>query len=80
MQHNDLPAGKCNKESIKKHFIEKLNEFMKVRLKDSHIDTLEKGTSFGEIALLTNLKRTCTIKTENNCFFHTLKKSNLNEI
>lgn len=34
---------------------------------DEHIDKLHKGDMFGEIGLLTSIRRTCSVETTDNC-------------
>lgn len=38
------------------------------------INDLNKGSYFGEVALLTSLRRTCSVFTVSNCFFSVIKK------
>lgn len=44
------------------------------------IDVLTKGDLFGEIGVLTNLKRTASIISEDTCMFNSLSKKNLEKI
>ena len=41
---------------------------------EKHINILYQGDIFGEIGVLTNLNRTCTVKTRETCVFQTLNK------
>ena len=44
------------------------------------IQMLRDGDIFGEVALLTNLKRTCTVVTTSTCIFQTLTRNDLDAI
>lgn len=50
--------------------------------RDTHkkIDILTKGDLFGEIATLSNLRRTCSVTTRENCVFQTVSKFNMDRI
>ena len=42
---------------------------------ETPFNLLEQGQYFGEIALLSNHKRTCSVRSMNNCIFATLDRS-----
>jgi len=48
--------------------------------KDELIDKLNKGDMFGEIGLLTSIRRTCTIITTDSCLMVRLEEDGLNKI
>lgn len=47
---------------------------------ENPFDFLEEGSYFGEIALFSKFRRTCSIKTMNHCIFATLDRSVTQEI
>lgn len=48
--------------------------------KDVKIDILITGDMFGEVAALTNSKRTCTVATREGCVFQTLSRNSMDSI
>jgi len=44
------------------------------------IDILSKGDIFGEIAVLSNLRRTCSVETIDSCLFQTLRREDIDLI
>ena len=51
-----------------------------MRINGKLIQTLKKGSSFGEISLIYNCNRECTIKSIKDCYFWTLEKKNFKKI
>jgi CRP-like cAMP-binding protein len=47
---------------------------------DEHIDKLHKGDMFGEIGLLTSIRRTCTVETTDSCLMIKLNEDGLKNI
>ena len=44
------------------------------------ITILSDGDIFGEIGMLTNLRRTCSVVTQDTCVFQTLSSESMQEI
>jgi len=78
------------KKSLKKKKFNKVKELKeggaeedpedKYELKSEVIDRIEEGRYFGEISLITNLKRTCTIKTSVYSTIAYIHKDHFDEI
>ena len=51
-----------------------------VRINGKLIQTLRRGAAFGEISLIYNCNRECTVKTNTDCYFWTLEKKNFKKI
>lgn len=61
---------------------EELSESEEEDINDKHfckiINDLGHGSFFGEVALISNLRRTCTVYTISNCFFGVIDKQAFN--
>lgn len=44
------------------------------------INDLGQGSYFGEVGMMSNLRRTCTVYTVSNCFFGVLDKQAFNKL
>lgn len=51
-----------------------------IKKKVTDVTILSDGDIFGEIGMLTNLRRTCSVITQDTCVFQTLSKDSMNEI
>ena len=76
----NIPITEMSPEELE--CFEKRREAMnaKAEEKDELIEKLGKGDMFGEIGLLTSLRRTCTVKTVESSLMMTLTSEGLKNI
>lgn len=56
---------------------EELHQKQSIKTNEILLELLEKGAYFGEVALLTNLKRTASVRAHDFCTVATLHKDHL---
>ena len=77
---NKHPQEIKNKKNAINNIFNKPEESMVNRDTHKKIDILTKGDLFGEIATLSNLRRTCSVTTIESCVFQTISKFNMDRI
>ena len=61
-------------------FMWEQDQYREEKNKNKVLGVMDKGHLFGEIGVLTNLGRTCTVISNENCLFQTLSKESLIEL